>query len=279
MEATAFSCMDRPYTIQQQGSLFNCFVFLQRLNERRDLLRTHYHEPIIFAFPLSFQEQCRLAAPDLWSIRNFSETISRPPTPKTPPLQPDSSRQGPASESSQPVSSDYLDLLLKEWERTRQTDPQNESLLYLTQCTANELLKYKQLHNAQEVIEQGLRIAKAMENKREIYVCLNIFRDIAKLQGRPNDAQASFKESLDISRRLAKILGDSPESLRDLCVSLSNNGILAVEREKLTQSKIIFKEGLDIANHLAILLPDLPEYEDLYGYFSQQLDTFPDNNV
>ncbi len=65
---------------QTEQALADYRKLLLRLNERRDSLRKYYVDPVIILLPTSFQQECRLAAPDLWSIRSFSEII-HPPSP------------------------------------------------------------------------------------------------------------------------------------------------------------------------------------------------------
>ncbi len=45
--------------------------FLQRLNERREILRNNLRRPVIIALPADFRQAVIRLAPDLWSIRDL----------------------------------------------------------------------------------------------------------------------------------------------------------------------------------------------------------------
>ena len=48
----------------------NCIA---RLNERRELLRTHYRRPLVIVMPRQYRAKFRETAPDLWSIRDYTD--------------------------------------------------------------------------------------------------------------------------------------------------------------------------------------------------------------
>lgn len=53
-------------------------ALLQRLNERRDVLRTARPAAVLVGFPAGFMGRVRDTAPDLWSVRTLTATIERP---------------------------------------------------------------------------------------------------------------------------------------------------------------------------------------------------------
>ncbi len=47
--------------------------FFSRLNEYRDQLRNNFQYPVIILVPLTYKSRLRDIAPDLWSVRNFTD--------------------------------------------------------------------------------------------------------------------------------------------------------------------------------------------------------------
>lgn len=76
---------------------------------------------------------------------------------------------------------------------------------------------------------------------------------------------------LKLARRLVDVLGESPESLRDLSVSLYKLGDVYRGVEQLEAARHCFNEGLHLAEWLTHLLPDIPQYVELSDYFETAL--------
>ncbi len=83
-------------------------------------------------------------------------------------------------------------------------------------------------------------------------------------------------EMVSIRRKIIERVGETPESLRDLSVSLYKLGKLSAETEKKEEARRLFQEGLRIAETLAEALPDQVDYHNLPGYFLQRLEELPD---
>ena len=69
------------------------------------------------------------------------------------------------------------------------------------------------------------------------------------------------------------MLGETPESLRDLSVSLYNLGCNFEEQDEKGKAQIAFQEGFDIAERLAEMQPDIPSYTEVVSYFVKKLDS------
>ncbi|MCW5209629.1 hypothetical protein VU10_05520, partial [Desulfobulbus sp. US1] len=89
-------------------------------------------------------------------------------------------------------------------------------------------------------------------------------------------AQKAYQESLSIRRRIIERVGETPESLRDLSVSLYKAGQISTELGKKEEARKNFQEGLHIAEALAKALPDQIDYNELPGYFLKELATLED---
>lgn len=73
-------------------------------------------------------------------------------------------------------------------------------------------------------------------------VSLSKLGDALTEQGRVEDALGAFEESLGLDRRLRELLGDSPQSLRDLSVSIAKIGPLASRKGDTEIAKQRFEE-------------------------------------
>jgi hypothetical protein len=67
------------------------------------------------------------------------------------------------------------------------------------------------------------------------------------------------------------MLGDMPEALRDLAVSLSNMGMLHEQALRHDQAAECYQEGVMLGEHLAQMLPDLPAYAEIKPFFQTRL--------
>jgi len=61
---------------------------------------------------------------------------------------------------------------------------------------------------------------------------------------------------------LAARVGETPESLRDVSVSLDNVGQVAWARGALDEAEAAYRESLDLRRELAARSPDLPSAQD-----------------
>lgn len=88
-------------------------------------------------------------------------------------------------------------------------------------------------------------------------------------------AASAYAESLELRRTLLRRLGETPEALRDLAISLHNLGRVFAARGATTEARRRFEEGLELARTLALHLSQLPEYTELPGYFERSLAELP----
>ncbi|MCG6943327.1 MAG: tetratricopeptide repeat protein, partial [Thiohalocapsa sp.] len=84
-------------------------------------------------------------------------------------------------------------------------------------------------------------------------------------------ARAAFAESLDIARRILARVGETPEALRDLSVSLDNVGNTDRALGEWEAARAAFREGLEIAERLATALQNHVDYRDLPDHFRRRL--------
>ena len=74
-------------------------------------------------------------------------------------------------------------------------------------------------------------------------------------------ARSAYRESLGLCRQLREAVGDTPQALRDLSISLDN--VSRVERDlgNLEGARSAFRESLEIARRLRRSFPDQPQFQ------------------
>jgi hypothetical protein len=94
---------------------------------------------------------------------------------------------------------------------------------------------------------------------------------VGQQQGRWGDAQLAYEESLGISRRLCAMLGDTPESLRDLAISYERLGELCIANGLTEQAVNFFYDELAIGKRLTEMLPTMSYYTNIETYSRYQI--------
>ena len=77
--------------------------------------------------------------------------------------------------------------------------------------------------------------------------------------GRLPEARRIASESLELSRQLRAALGDTPQTLRDLSVSLDNVGGVSGELGDLEAARAAYAESLELSRQLRTALGDTPQ--------------------
>ena len=85
---------------------------------------------------------------------------------------------------------------------------------------------------------------------REVSIALDRLGQVARSQGDWSQAEAAYRESLEIRRRLVERLGGTPEALRDVSISLTNVGQVARSQGNWSQAEAAYRESLEIGRQL-----------------------------
>lgn len=93
---------------------------------------------------------------------------------------------------------------------------------------------------------------------------------------RLREALQTAEEVLAISRRILASVGETPEALRDLSVSLDNVGKTDLSLGQYEDARKVFTEGLEIGARLAEAFPQQVEYNSLKGHFEERLRELED---
>jgi tetratricopeptide (TPR) repeat protein len=202
--------------------------FFARLNEYRDHLRHKFPYPIVILVPLNYKSRLRDIAPDLWSVRSFTDELVSAAFDSPSVASNNTSRR--QSYDFKSKSSDAIELV--EWQRTQTQAVSDYEQLQVGWRAFNTAFKLGDRALAEEIVNICLSIVRQqIENStdesdylRYLTAFLDRKGDLYSALGRREAAFELYQESLTISRRLLETLGETPETLRDLSVSLDNVG-------------------------------------------------------
>ena len=96
---------------------------------------------------------------------------------------------------------------------------------------------------------------------RDLSISLNNVSQTEGDLGNLEAARSTYRESLELRRRLREALGDTPQALRDLSISLDNVGQVEGDLGNLEAARSAYRESLELARRLARTFPDQPRYQ------------------
>jgi tetratricopeptide (TPR) repeat protein len=240
-------------------------LLLARLNEHRELLRRQLRRPVMLVLPAGYHKQVQQLAPDLWSIRDWSLTAASRLDQAQPagrvvsavvefPSAADAVAEGAGEVTA---VADDVDALVTEWRRLWDRRAHGADVLNIGWRALDLLLAWRRLEAAEEIAGQVLFLARryAATDPRSLSVSLNWQGDVAQAQGRLEDAERAYRESLAVRRDLRGRLGDTPEVLRDLSISLERVGDLAVTRRQLPAAQQTYDEAAALLRRLDYVFP------------------------
>ena len=205
---------------QNNAALIDYRRLLSGLNERRDVWRKNYLAPIIFVLPESLKPEMSSLAPDLWSVRALSETLNQTL------LQNFIAQQ---SHGPSPVVSGA---------------PVSQSIAISA--------------SKQSLIDEWERLLEKVNKapKREYLITADRAVNAYQKSGQLIKAQ----HTAEVMHSWAKALNEkTPESLRDLSVSLDNVGGVAQQQGRWGDAQMAYEESLEIRRRLKELLGETPE--------------------
>ena len=162
-----------------------------RSNEHRDLLRQQLRRPVILLLPSGYRPRLRDLAPDLWSIRDFSLELDdleivRHDTGITVPVRLTWGMPDDRDTASASIqpATPFEEAQWLEWERLHQSGATSREMLCMGWQATDAALSTRQLQRAVKIAGEVLLIARGLMTEN----------------------------------------GDTPETVRDLSISLDNVG-------------------------------------------------------
>ena len=172
-----------------------------------------------------------------------------------------------------------------EWQRMQAVGSAESGFLPTAWRACEELLAHGRPADAEQVAMTALllarrRVAQAPTPSalRDLSISLDNVGRVARAQGDWPQAEAVYRESLDLRRQLVERLGGTPEALRDLSVSLDNVGRVARAQGDWSQAKAAYRESLGLRRQLVERLVGTPEaLEDLASSLLNVAEVSPGN--
>jgi len=228
-----------------------------RLNERRDALRRRMAGPLIFAVHPEWKRRLRDAAPDLWSVRSLVLDLpgneGRPATDHSN-VSEEASKT--ADDPEHVTSVEEAQAALHRLEGM--PSPDANALARLHMYMASALLAD---HRASEATEHADKaVANARENTRIRAQALTVAAH-AKLR-EANDVSAALEHlqhATGVWRSILNRDGETPQTLRDLSLSLDEMGRIREAAGEMDAARAIYEESLAIDRGLTETVGETPQ--------------------
>jgi hypothetical protein len=205
---------------QDESALEQYRRLLMRLNERRDVWRKTYPAPMFFILPESMKATLGGIAPDLWSIRLLAEDLS--------------------DDLLQPGK---LSSIVDQPPTVTQQGVKQRFVIPM---------------ESQRVIDEWKRLEKNQRGvKREYLTVMGRAIQVWLKYGWLDKAAELAEKMVRSAKELAN--SDTPESLRDLSISIEKLGDVAKQQGRWADAQSAYEESLGIRRRLRELLGDTPE--------------------
>ncbi|NOQ34773.1 MAG: tetratricopeptide repeat protein, partial [Methylococcaceae bacterium] len=244
--------------------------FLARLNENRDKLRREFPRPFIMLLPLATKSRFREIAPDLWSVRSFTEELLYPASDavNTPITQ--TRFYNYLCQQATPTEFEEVTIktaALTEWQRVLPLQLQASEMFLVVWRAYDSAYETGQRQLALQLSKQLLALAcqvveqqaQGSNSLRNLSVALNKSGDIEMALGNHEQAYEAYQQSLTIRQALQNSLGDTPEVLRDLSISLNKVGQVEEKQGRYQAALSVYQQALTICQQLQNSLGDTPE--------------------
>ena len=188
--------------------------FLLRLNERREILRKAFVQPLILVLPSSELSAIRNAIPDLWSIRHLSLTTGSW-------IMPEEDRvSAPSTNNPIPIPDidlEYSQSVIQEWDRVKGKESTDRGILLAGFRAYQAVSALKRYKDSQQIAgsllnfsrKQIERFGETPESLRDLSVSLNNVSNTARALGELEEARRGYEESLTIRRKIIERFGET----------------------------------------------------------------------
>lgn len=194
---------------------------LLRLNERRDVWRNAYPAPMLFVLPESLKPEIASLIPDLWSVR---------------------------------VATEYWNDSLLQMDAVAEGVRETQMPVYAAADSGHCPVPESQ----QPVVDEWLRLSsKTGDIRREHLIVADRVLAVYQRYGWLAEARQAAGLMESWARKLNQ--SDTPESLRDLSISLDNVGDVAKQQGRWGDAQSAYEESLGIRRRLCAMLGETPE--------------------
>ncbi|OJH35278.1 tetratricopeptide repeat protein [Cystobacter ferrugineus] len=243
---------------------------LSRVNEHREWLR-RLERPVVWVLPSGYRPRLREIAPDLWAIRGYSldlgeQGLTAAENEAVAPMDPPEPERAMDLGSTHSAANSVDEALLKEWARIEHTPSKEPGVFYAGWRAADVALRLGRLELARDISADVLARARNLVSEDQdatnwLSTALHQVGDVAQAMGRLEEAEEAHRESLELRRGLRERLGDTPQVLRDLSVSLTLLADVLGARGKIDDALKNYDEARRLRQRLALALPHIVEHE------------------
>ena len=249
--------MDSPLLVDDVGPWASAWDWLMlRLNERRDALRRRLAGPLIIAVHPEWKPRLRDAAPDIWSVRSLVLDLPGnegvPATNRSDVLEESKVNDETAYVTSVEEAQAALHRLEEE------PLPGTKSLARLHMYMASALLADGRAGEAVGHADDA--VVSATGNTRLRAQALAVAAR-AKLQA-DNDVAAALQhlqEAIGVWRSILSRDGETPQTLRDLSISLDRMGGVHKVAGDTDAARAAYEESLAIDRRLIAMIGETPQ--------------------
>lgn len=237
--------------------------------------------PLVIALPTDYRSRARDLAPDLWHVRATSVELESGRFPAPP--SPDARRSAASgrddfgaraassvdAEAARAIPEDVL-RSLSTWKHLFrhaspvQVDP------WIGIETVDLLRQHGFPERAREVATQVVDIARVQarsddpvvphERRRVLSAALDRLGDVSQELGRLEAAAGACEESLALRRQLRTALGDTPQVLSDLAISLNNVARIREDQGQVDVAIELWQEARRLLQRLAVVMDESPRF-------------------
>ncbi len=123
-----------------------------------------------------------------------------------------------------------------------------------------------------DIVDEWNRLKKKNDTSRGFLIAADRAVSVCLKAGEYKLASEIAQSMADVAKKIIDRVGETPESLRDLSVSLDNVGDTAKAMGEWDKAQKSFEESLAIATPLSEAFPNLPDYKDLKSHFQNRLE-------
>ena len=234
---------------------------LMRTNEHREVLRRRLNGGLVYATPPQWKPRARIAAPDLWSIRSLVLDL-----PASAGGLPDADRRDAVERESAVPDPSFdtaidVDFALAEARRIEgkpKYDPRSHARVLLR--AVEGLLARDRAGEAVETAHRALRILRAAPAPgRLLPEALEWTGKAERVNGDVAAAETHLDEAVSGWQSLIDNDGESPQTLRDLSVSLGSLGDVRRKSGALATATEAFEESLALHRRLLEAMGETPQ--------------------
>ncbi len=234
---------------------------LMRTNEHREVLRRRLNRGLVYAASPQWKPRARIAAPDLWSIRSLvldlpASAGGLPDAGRRDAMERESVAPDPSLDTA--IDVDFALAEARRIEGKPKYDPRSHARVLLR--AVEGLLARDRTGKAVETAHRALHILRnAPDPGRLLPTALHWTGQAERADGDFAAAESHLDEAVSGWKSLIDRNGESPQTLRDLSISLGSLGDVRRKSGALATATEAFEESLALDRRLLEAMGETPQ--------------------